>query len=771
MANRYWNPSADANWADANVWATTFNGNPTGVATPTQNDDCFFTATNSHKCTIGATANCNNLYFDNADNGGNGDYVGTLAGNFDLNVYGNLAMSGGAMTNSWSGTLNLKATSGTKTIKSNGFSFFTMIINGSGGTFQLVDDFIEKASFTLTAGTFDPNGRTFTFNGVVGSTINGAITFYNLTITPATPAKTNAISFNNNCIVQNNLTISNGATLTNRILVSSSTVGTPRTITCTGASVNYSNVDFQDITIVNGTLGTNTSVGDCGGNTGITFTGSVDQHWTNASSGSWSVSTNWTSRVPLPQDNVFMDKAFGTSQTVTADMPRLGKSIDWTGATWTTALTYSSSMVNSIYGSLTLISNLTLGTTYDWTLAGRGSFTIKTNGVTLKGLNAYIKAPTGTYQVLDTLTVSSSTLLFINNGTLDTNNQAVNLTQVTVSSGATITLGSSLVTLIGGGNQWTMSGNINAGTSTIKMSETANNVLIFAGGSKTYNNIYFSRGASTGSITITGSNTFNDFKDDGTGAHSIIFPNSTTTVSTFTVNGTNPNLISLTRTGASGHWTLSASTGTISCNYIQPSNGITTGGATFNAYTSNGCVDGGGNTGWNFSAPPSYTLTYTAGANGTISGSSPQTVVSGGNGTAVTAVANTGYQFAGWSDGVLTASRTDTNVVSNITVTASFSLIIVPSSNAHIDDNHVSVGLGKSTTSGVLPLQIDAVTGRLMVEIVRVASDSGSLVQNRASKDANHANTMTGEADDSSGVLAVAIDSATTFPIVDLLIE
>ena len=68
----------------------------------------------------------------------------------------------------------------------------------------------------------------------------------------------------------------------------------------------------------------------------------------------------------------------------------------------------------------------------------------------------------------------------------------------------------------------------------------------------------------------------------------------------------------------------------------------------------------------------SYTLTYTAGSNGTITGTSPQTVNHGSNGSQVTAVPSSGYHFTSWSDGVLTASRTDTNVTGNITVTASF---------------------------------------------------------------------------------------------------
>ena len=69
-----------------------------------------------------------------------------------------------------------------------------------------------------------------------------------------------------------------------------------------------------------------------------------------------------------------------------------------------------------------------------------------------------------------------------------------------------------------------------------------------------------------------------------------------------------------------------------------------------------------------------FTLTYTAGANGTISGISPQTIIHGGSGTEVTAVPNTGYHFVSWSDGVLTAARTDTNVTADITVTATFAI-------------------------------------------------------------------------------------------------
>ena len=91
----------------------------------------------------------------------------------------------------------------------------------------------------------------------------------------------------------------------------------------------------------------------------------------------------------------------------------------------------------------------------------------------------------------------------------------------------------------------------------------------------------------------------------------------------------------------------------------------------------------------------SYTLTYTAGTNGAITGISPQIVAHGGNGSLVTAVRNTGYHFVSWSDGILTAARTDTNVTANINVTANFAIDTFTLTYAarygrHTHRNHVS---------------------------------------------------------------------------------
>ena len=66
------------------------------------------------------------------------------------------------------------------------------------------------------------------------------------------------------------------------------------------------------------------------------------------------------------------------------------------------------------------------------------------------------------------------------------------------------------------------------------------------------------------------------------------------------------------------------------------------------------------------------TVTYTAGAGGRIAGTAVQTIAKGGTTTEVTAVADAGYTFSKWSDGVTTAKRTDANVTESKTVTAEF---------------------------------------------------------------------------------------------------
>ncbi|MEI8241598.1 MAG: InlB B-repeat-containing protein, partial [Actinomycetota bacterium] len=109
----------------------------------------------------------------------------------------------------------------------------------------------------------------------------------------------------------------------------------------------------------------------------------------------------------------------------------------------------------------------------------------------------------------------------------------------------------------------------------------------------------------------------------------------------------------------------------------------------------------------------SRTLTYSAGANGSISGTTPQTVAYGADGVEVTAVPDSGYHFVNWSDGVLTASRTDLAVTTDITVTANFN------SNTHTLT--YSAGANGSITGTTPQTVADGTDG---IEVTAVA-DSG----------------------------------------------
>ena len=169
---------------------------------------------------------------------------------YTLNIYGNLDLAGGSSQCSiYFGTLAFKATSGTKTINTNGvvLEVNTIDFNGSGGTFQLSSDLeIDGATYSRikkTNGTFDPNNHKVTFSGQ-SDMYTQSVNYYDLEI-EGTASKTNKLTIeNSNFTVSNTLTTSGNSAI-NRILVCSNTLGTQRTIT--SASNTITNADFRDI--------------------------------------------------------------------------------------------------------------------------------------------------------------------------------------------------------------------------------------------------------------------------------------------------------------------------------------------------------------------------------------------------------------------------------------------------------------------------------------------------------------------------------------------
>jgi len=69
---------------------------------------------------------------------------------------------------------------------------------------------------------------------------------------------------------------------------------------------------------------------------------------------------------------------------------------------------------------------------------------------------------------------------------------------------------------------------------------------------------------------------------------------------------------------------------------------------------------------------PYYSVAFFARGAGVIQGNNSQLVSLGESASPVTAIANTGFRFTSWSDGVLTATRHDTNISGHIFVTAEF---------------------------------------------------------------------------------------------------
>lgn len=624
-ASRFWVGGA-GNWDGSTTthWSAT-SGGAGGASAPTSTDDVTFdTLSNAtaYTVTIVAGAVSQNSVIGNPLSG-----LITLAGSAALSVAGNLQMASG-MTNNYTGTITFTATSGTKTITSNGVIFLSsFVFNGVGGTFQLADNFRtdNTGSLTLTNGTFDPNGKTVSLGDSTshGSShlITGTFTFFNLTFIP------NSAGFGGDSLtLVNNITVTGTLTTTgfskgNRSLIQSSVVGTQRTITA--AVVSIQDTDCQDI-VGAGASGWNISAnrtGDCGNNSGITFASPINIYWFK-DTGNFSSATQWflatnggggAARNPLPQDTAIFDaNSFSAAaKVITMDCTRIG-SIDFTGATNSPTMSMASTTI-SIYGSITLISAMVAPSgTQLVQLTNRTSQSITTAGVTLDFPITVISV-TGTVTLQDNFTMGSSRTFQLRSGTFNANNKNVDMGTMSAGSVTTtrvLTMGSGTWTLRAL-NPWavgiTTGLTINANTSTIKFVDSSNSGATFAGNGFTYNNIWFARGASTGSITITGSNTFNDFKDDGSVAHSILFTAGiTTTVTDWHVSGTAGNLITINSTTTATHALVKTGGGFISSDFLNIQHSVATPGATWYAgvnSTNNQAVATAGS-GWIFTAAP-----------------------------------------------------------------------------------------------------------------------------------------------------------------------
>ena len=640
---------------------------------------------------------------------------------------------------------------------------------GSVGTVQLTSQGLMIPTVTMADGVSNrTSAMTLNFDTIVQDNFFGSITFFsNLTLTGGGTRNIILSGYSNTQSIT-----SAGKTLVTNLLLNESynntvqlqdnlTLGTARTTTLTTGTIDLNN--FELSTGLFSSNNSNTRAIAFGtGNIRTTGTGTV---WTTATA------TNLT-YTGTPTVNISNNSATATTVTPHTTGGTEANALNFNFTTGTYALTLTtgarvgslnftgytgtwspSTATCTFYGSLTLVSGMTFTTgTGLWTWANTsGTQTITSASKTLYSITQ--NGVGGTVALGDATTLSNTYTL--TNGTFNLSNQ--NFTALTFSSSnsntRTITMGSGTWTLSGTGTVWdtsTATGlTLNQNTSTILLSNTTTTARTFAGGGLTYNNLTIGGATGTSTLTITGANTFNTLASTKTVAHTITFPNSTTTVSNWTVTGTVGNVVTLTRTGASGTFTLAKSGGGVipGVDYLSISNSTASPINTW--YAGANSTDGGGNTNWLFTVAPggitlfgtgsvnatatvtglgNYTTSSTAliTASTTVSASSSLTFSVNGaiNGTAtVSALGGLVFSGVGYINGTASVSALggllnsgQASITANGTVTANGGLLLV--AQASVDGTATVTADGFYIADGVAAISAYAYVTALGVGTV-----------------------------------------------------
>jgi hypothetical protein len=292
----------------------------------------------------------------------------------------------------------------------------------------------SQITCSATSPTFAGGGLTFynvsfTSTGTGTTTITGANTFNDLTFTSRSATGTRIVSLGANQTVSGALTLGVANTAIRKLRVVSDITGTQRTITCNGTLAALADVDFRDINAA-GTVATpwtGTRIGNCLGNSNITFTAAADKYWNLAAGGNWSA-TAWAlssggavaaNNFPLAQDKVIIENTgLNTSATITLDSFWQIGELDI--STRSNAMTFASTTnTPTIYKNITLSSSVTMTGTGSWTMSGQGTTQILDVNTATFVPPIIINSPTGTFQLAENTTCSATVTL--TRGTLDLN--------------------------------------------------------------------------------------------------------------------------------------------------------------------------------------------------------------------------------------------------------------------------------------------------------------------------------------------------------------
>ena len=580
--------------------------------------------------------------------------AGKIVGTFTFQGAGSSYLISGSVTsNSSSGTFGHTAgtldtgnqtISGFQTVSSTGSTTRTLTL-GSSAINPSTNWTISGSGLTLTANTaaitVDGSGSpTFagggmTYGGTVtvggastagGMTVSGANTIQNLTIS-GTTTKSSACRFSASQTVSGTFT-TNGNSAINRLLLYATVLGTPATITAATVSSTYT--DWMDITGA-GAGSWNLSAitgnsGDCGGNSGITFTSAITCYAVGITGTAklWSDSTLWfttsggatPARIPLPQDNATIDTSSGAGTKFTLDMVRLCKDLTVNRSAMEIFHGGTGGASSLIFGSITITAALSITGGGDGVfLYGRGTHTLNFGGLSVPWV-LQVYAFGGTYTLAAAITLTTSSAFSVENGTFNTGNFNMQVYAFHSGSGLTraITLGTSTITTTAPDtNFWLFSAaglTLSAASSTIVSTGTSASTRTFGGGSQTYGTLTYTVAGSTGQLTISGSNTFSTINfSDATNARTLLLSAGTTQTITptgsFNVNGTAGKLMSVQGVSGGIAEVISKSGTRVVCDYLNLTDCTASGGTSF--YAGANSVDNGGNPGWFFTAAPGAT--------------------------------------------------------------------------------------------------------------------------------------------------------------------
>jgi hypothetical protein len=519
--------------------------------------------------TLGSAADLGNIIFT------------VLNGSFNTANY-NLTLSrivsgdaGTAVNNTRSITLG----SSTVTAASDGFQLNGVNLTLSAGTSQ-VNVTATSPSFGLFGGdavSFYNIAFTSTSAGTVA--VYGNNTYNNLSVTGITAAGLKILEIRANQTINGTLTLSAGTNATMRTFVRSDTIGTTRTLTC-AAVASLTDIDFRDITIAGAAAPVSgTRLGDCKGNSGITFDAAKTVYWRGTSislnwgsGGAWSDSVGGAANAiwfPLAQDTAVIEATnLPTGGTTTINAAYNIGTIDMSARTSNTMTLAVGANNTAVYGNWINGTGTTLTGTGPLTFLGRGSQTITSAGRTFS-LGITIDTPSGTVTLQDAFNTSRSDggALTVNRGTFNANGFNVTLSG-TGSSFVSILTATRTVAV--GSGTWTIAGaatasicwNIqNASTLTITgtgtISLTNASAKTFNGGSVSYSGITLDQGGA-GTLTISGNNTFANITNSysATGATTIAMGTTTQTVGSFTASGEAGRVLTVQGTSASSPATL-----------------------------------------------------------------------------------------------------------------------------------------------------------------------------------------------------------------------